>query len=187
LQKRPVVSGEKLLKVLVRLGYEIIRQRGSHVRLRKPTTAEETTISQFHCTMGWPRVHLTIFYLRYPSGMGFQKTPDRIDQAIINEMTEEPYLHCRPPAWRFLRGHRQPASVGPSPASRRCLGLSLVGPHVGRAGRSCVAVRQAGPPACARSGGGRPVGPEGQVELASGWATFPGAGFWETVAICSYY
>jgi len=37
LQKRPVVSGEKLLKVLVRLGYEIIRQRGSHVRLIKHT------------------------------------------------------------------------------------------------------------------------------------------------------
>lgn len=39
MQKLPVVSGETLLKVLVSLGYEIIRQRGSHVRLRKPTGA----------------------------------------------------------------------------------------------------------------------------------------------------
>ena len=45
MQKRPVVSGEKLLKVLVRLGYEIIRQRGSHVRLRKPTAAADHNIT----------------------------------------------------------------------------------------------------------------------------------------------
>jgi len=45
LQKRPVVSGEKLLKVLVRLGYEIIRQRGSHVRLRKLTAAGDHNIT----------------------------------------------------------------------------------------------------------------------------------------------
>jgi len=45
LRKRPVVSGEKLLKVLVRLGYEIIRQRGSHVRLRKLTAAGHHNIT----------------------------------------------------------------------------------------------------------------------------------------------
>jgi predicted RNA binding protein YcfA (HicA-like mRNA interferase family) len=45
LQKRPVVSGEKLLKVLVRLGYEVIRQRGSHIRLRKPTAAGDHNIT----------------------------------------------------------------------------------------------------------------------------------------------
>jgi predicted RNA binding protein YcfA (HicA-like mRNA interferase family) len=45
LQKRPVISGEKLLKVLVRLGYEIIRQRGSHVRLRKLTAAGDHNIT----------------------------------------------------------------------------------------------------------------------------------------------
>ncbi len=45
MRKRPVVSGEKLLKVLVRLGYEIIRQRGSHVRLRKQTAAGDHTIT----------------------------------------------------------------------------------------------------------------------------------------------
>jgi len=45
LQKRPVVSGEKLLKVLVRLGYEIIRQRGSHVRLKKLTAAGDHNIT----------------------------------------------------------------------------------------------------------------------------------------------
>ncbi len=45
MQKRPVVSGEKLLKVLVRLGYEIIRQRGSHVRLRKHTPSGDHNIT----------------------------------------------------------------------------------------------------------------------------------------------
>ena len=43
--KLPVVSGENLIRALQKLGYEIIRQKGSHVRLyppadshRKPTT-----------------------------------------------------------------------------------------------------------------------------------------------------
>jgi predicted RNA binding protein YcfA (HicA-like mRNA interferase family) len=45
LRKCPVVSGEKLLKVLVRLGYEIIRQRGSHVRLRKQTAVGDHNIT----------------------------------------------------------------------------------------------------------------------------------------------
>ena len=45
MRKRPVVSGEKLLKVLVRIGYEIVRQRGSHIRLRKPTAAGDHNIT----------------------------------------------------------------------------------------------------------------------------------------------
>jgi len=45
LRKLPVVSGEKLIKVLSRLGYEIIRQRGSHVRLRKSTAAGDHNIT----------------------------------------------------------------------------------------------------------------------------------------------
>ncbi len=45
MQRRLVVSGEKLLKVLVRLGYEVIRQRGSHIRLRKPTAAGDHNIT----------------------------------------------------------------------------------------------------------------------------------------------
>ncbi len=35
--KLPVVSGEELIKFLKKLGYEVIRQRGSHVRLEKVT------------------------------------------------------------------------------------------------------------------------------------------------------
>ncbi len=45
MRKRPVVSGEKLIKVLSRLGYEIIRQKGSHVRLRKSTAAGDHNIT----------------------------------------------------------------------------------------------------------------------------------------------
>ncbi len=37
--KLPVVSGRRLIKALQRLGYEIVRQRGSHVRLKKTTEA----------------------------------------------------------------------------------------------------------------------------------------------------
>ncbi len=37
MQKLPVISGKDLIKVLTKLGYEIVRQRGSHVRLRKTT------------------------------------------------------------------------------------------------------------------------------------------------------
>jgi len=33
----PVVSGGKLIKLLEKLGYRVVRQRGSHVRLEKQT------------------------------------------------------------------------------------------------------------------------------------------------------
>ena len=45
MRKLPVASGEQLVKVLRRLGYEIIRQRGSHVRLGKQTEAGEHKIT----------------------------------------------------------------------------------------------------------------------------------------------
>jgi len=45
LPKLPVVSGEKLLKVLGKLGYQTIRQRGSHVRLTKKGEGEEHHIT----------------------------------------------------------------------------------------------------------------------------------------------
>ena len=32
----PVISGAQLIRVLERLGWEVVRQRGSHVRLRHP-------------------------------------------------------------------------------------------------------------------------------------------------------
>ncbi len=34
--RQPVVSGERLIKALGKEGWEIVRQRGSHVRLKKP-------------------------------------------------------------------------------------------------------------------------------------------------------
>ena len=45
MQRLPVVSGEKLIKLLLKLGYEILRQKGSHVRLRKITGAGEHNIT----------------------------------------------------------------------------------------------------------------------------------------------
>lgn len=43
---RPTVSGAQLVKALERLGYLVVRQRGSHVRLRHPTepTRRPTTV-----------------------------------------------------------------------------------------------------------------------------------------------
>ena len=47
--KLPVVSGKDLIRVLTKLGYEIVRQRGSHVRLRRITPAGEHNITvPFH-------------------------------------------------------------------------------------------------------------------------------------------
>lgn len=34
--RQPVVSGERLIKALRQEGWEVVRQRGSHVRLKKP-------------------------------------------------------------------------------------------------------------------------------------------------------
>ena len=45
MQKLPIVSGEKLTKLLLKLGYEIVRQRGSHVRLRKQIEIDEHNIT----------------------------------------------------------------------------------------------------------------------------------------------
>jgi predicted RNA binding protein YcfA (HicA-like mRNA interferase family) len=45
LPRLPVVSGEKLLKLLGRLGYIFVRQRGSHVRLKKATEAVDHNIT----------------------------------------------------------------------------------------------------------------------------------------------
>ena len=45
----PVVSGKDLIKMMTRMGYEVVRQRGSHVRLRKTTPAGEHKITvPFH-------------------------------------------------------------------------------------------------------------------------------------------
>ena len=33
----PVISGQEAIRAFERLGYEVVRQRGSHIRLRHPT------------------------------------------------------------------------------------------------------------------------------------------------------
>ena len=45
MSKLPVISGDKLIKLLMSLGYKIVRQKGSHVRLRKITEAGEHNIT----------------------------------------------------------------------------------------------------------------------------------------------
>lgn len=41
----PQVSGNDLIRLLKELGYEVVRQKGSHIRLRKVTTAGEHKIT----------------------------------------------------------------------------------------------------------------------------------------------
>ena len=43
--KLPVVSGRKLIRALTRLGFVIVRQKGSHVFLQK---GENTTVVPLH-------------------------------------------------------------------------------------------------------------------------------------------
>ncbi len=43
--KLPQVSGEDVVRLLRLLGYEVVRQRGSHIRLRKTTLLGEHNIT----------------------------------------------------------------------------------------------------------------------------------------------
>lgn len=43
--KLPQISGQDLVKFLEKLGYQIVRQKGSHIRLRKVTSIGEHNIT----------------------------------------------------------------------------------------------------------------------------------------------
>lgn len=43
--KLPQISGQDLVRVLRKLGYELVRQKGSHIRLRKATTVGDHHIT----------------------------------------------------------------------------------------------------------------------------------------------
>lgn len=43
--KLPQVSGQRLVKILERLGYQVIKQRGSHIRMRKVAVSGEHNIT----------------------------------------------------------------------------------------------------------------------------------------------
>jgi predicted RNA binding protein YcfA (HicA-like mRNA interferase family) len=43
--KLPVVSGDDLVRVLRKFGYEIVRQKGSHVRLRNEGSAKRLPVT----------------------------------------------------------------------------------------------------------------------------------------------
>lgn len=46
----PVVSGKHLIKMLSKLGYNIVKQRGSHIKLQKkvPAGTHSITVPQHH-------------------------------------------------------------------------------------------------------------------------------------------
>lgn len=50
----PQVSGRDIVKLLVSLGYEVMRQRGSHIRLWR-VVAGELTLSLCLITKLWPK------------------------------------------------------------------------------------------------------------------------------------
>ncbi len=43
--KLPVVSGEQLIRALARFGYVVVRQKGSHVRLRHGTDPNRLAVT----------------------------------------------------------------------------------------------------------------------------------------------
>ena len=43
--KLPVVSGRQVIRVLERLGYQVVRQRGSHIRLRDEHDPEHLPVT----------------------------------------------------------------------------------------------------------------------------------------------
>ncbi|MDP2845808.1 MAG: type II toxin-antitoxin system HicA family toxin [Candidatus Methanoperedens sp.] len=48
--KLPVVSSKQLIKVLYKLGYSVVKQRGSHIKLKKDTIAgtHSITVPEHH-------------------------------------------------------------------------------------------------------------------------------------------
>ena len=46
--KLPVVSGKKVIKFLVKHGYETVRQKGSHVNLKKTTNPYNRVVVPLH-------------------------------------------------------------------------------------------------------------------------------------------
>jgi predicted RNA binding protein YcfA (HicA-like mRNA interferase family) len=44
-EKIPIISGKALIRFLASLGYEVVRQRGSHIRLVKNTAAGKHKIT----------------------------------------------------------------------------------------------------------------------------------------------
>ena len=43
--KLPVVSGRQVIRVLERIGYQVVRQRGSHIRLRDQGNSEHLPVT----------------------------------------------------------------------------------------------------------------------------------------------
>jgi len=43
--KLPVVSGRQVVKVLQRVGYQVVRQRGSHIRLRDDSNPKHLPVT----------------------------------------------------------------------------------------------------------------------------------------------
>jgi len=48
-KRLPIVSGKDVVKALTKIGYKVVRQRGSHLRLKDPTNPSHEPITvPFH-------------------------------------------------------------------------------------------------------------------------------------------
>ncbi len=45
MSKLPVVSGRQAVRVLTRIGYQVVRQKGSHIRLRDNTNPDHLPLT----------------------------------------------------------------------------------------------------------------------------------------------
>ena len=50
--KLPILSGEEMIRRLARFGYKIVRQRGSHVRLKDPSGRRRPVTIPNHRELG---------------------------------------------------------------------------------------------------------------------------------------
>ena len=41
----PIISGDELVRALIKFGYEKVRQKGSHVRLRRPSDSKRLPVT----------------------------------------------------------------------------------------------------------------------------------------------
>ena len=68
----PVVSAERLLTILLRAGFFMVRQKGSHIRLEHPATRKATTIP-LHASDLTRKLQMKILKQAGISGENFRK------------------------------------------------------------------------------------------------------------------
>ena len=66
--KLPILSGKIIIKKLEKCGYAVVRQKGSHIRLRHNDPCFKPVTVPLHKTINW--IFYPIFYLRFLMNKG---------------------------------------------------------------------------------------------------------------------